>query len=121
MYLIQQITSDPLQEQTLILPTLGTSISLSMYYVPLQYGWFIPELSYQNFNLNGLRITVSPNMLHQFRNQIPFGLACYGNNGVTREPTQQQDFSSGAFSLYLLSAAEVAQYAQVLAGNLNGT
>jgi hypothetical protein len=111
MYLIQQITSDPLQKQTLILPD-GTSLSLTINFVPMQYGWFITSLVYGSFVLNGLRITNSPNMLHQFKNQIPFGLACFSSEN--REPTQQQDFSSGASNLYILSAAEVAQYAGLL-------
>lgn len=114
MFIIQQITSDPLQKQTLIL-TDGTSLQLTLYFRPLQYGWFINELVYQNFTLQGLRLTVSPNMLRQFKNQIPFGLGCFANN-VSREPSQQQDFSSGAFSLYILSKAEVAQYENTLAG-----
>lgn len=111
MYKIKQITNDPLQKQTLILPD-GTSLSLTIYFVPLQYGWFITELIYQNFTLNGLRITNSPNMLFQFQNQIPFGLACFSTQN--REPSQQNDFSSGASILYLLSAAEVAQYTELL-------
>jgi hypothetical protein len=111
MFLIQQITTDPAQKQTLILPD-GTSLSLTIQFVPMQYGWFITSLVYQSFTLNGLRITNSPNMLHQFRNQIPFGLACFSNNN--REPSQQQDFSSGASQLYILSAEEVAQYTELL-------
>lgn len=112
MFIIQQITSDPLQRQTLILPD-GTSLTLTMYFIPLQTGWFITDLVYGNFELTGLRITLSPNMLRQFKNQIPFGLACYGNN-TNREPTQQQDFSSNNFSLYILSQAEVQEYEDFL-------
>jgi hypothetical protein len=111
MYLIQQITSDALQKQTLILPD-GTTLSLTINFVPLQYGWFITNLVYQSFILNGLRLTNSPNMLHQFRNQIPFGLACFSLSN--REPSQAEDFSSGASQLYILSAAEVAQYTGLL-------
>lgn len=119
MYLIQNLTQDALQTQTIVLPnTNGTSMTLTIYFIPMQYGWFITDLTYGGFVLNGLRITVSPNMLYQFRNQIPFGLACYCN-GQSREPTQSQDFSSGAFSLYVLSQAEVAQYAEILSGNIN--
>lgn len=111
MNLIQQITSDPVQRQTLILPD-GTSLSMVIRFVPMQYGWFINSLIYQTFTLNGLRITNSPNMLQQFRNQIPFGLACFTTNN--REPSQQQDFSSGTSKLFLLSAAEVASYNEML-------
>lgn len=117
MYLIQQVTQDPLQKQTLILPD-GTSLTLTIYFVPMQYGWFITSLVYGNFTLNGLRITVSPNMLRQFKNQIPFGLACYANpSGKGREPSQQEDFSSNAFTLYLLDQVEVNEYEEILMGN----
>lgn len=111
MLLIQQLTGDPLQQQTLILPD-GTSLSLTIYFVPLQIGWFITNLTYQNFVLNGVRITNSPNMLIQFQNQIPFGLACF--SASNREPTQQEDFASGASTLYILTAAEVKQYQELL-------
>ncbi len=113
MYLIQQITNDSLQKQTLVL-TDGTSLDLTIYFVPLQYGWFITNLSYMGFVLQGLRITNSPNMLYQFQNQIPFGLACYSNQN--REPSQQNDFSSGASKLYILSQAECEQYAELISG-----
>lgn len=115
MYLIQQVTSDPNQKQTLILPN-GQSVLFQIYFVPMQLGWFATQIVYGDFTLNNLRLTVSPNMLRQFKNEIPFGLACYANLGISREPTQQQDFESGAFSLYLLDAAEVQEYENVLSG-----
>lgn len=112
MFVVQQITSDPLQQQNLILPD-GSQLSITIYFVPLQLGWFITNLTYGSFVLNGLRITNSPNMLNQFRNQIPFGLGCFSTQN--REPTQQQDFSSGASTLFVLSQAECTQYAELLA------
>ncbi len=117
MFLIQQITTQPRQSQTLVLPD-GSLLNLSIYFIPMQFGWFVTSLTYGDFVLNGLRITVSPNMLRQFKNQIPFGFSCV-SNGQNREPSQQQDFSSGAFSLFLLDQAEVNQYEELLAGTLN--
>lgn len=111
MFLVQQITADPFQQQQLVLPN-GSSFLLQLYFRQLQYGWFIPKLTYGTFQLNGLRITNSPNMLYQFKNQLPFGLACFSTS--EREPSQIQDFSSGASQLYVLSAAEVANYAHFL-------
>jgi len=113
MYSIEQVTNNARQKQTLLLQD-GTQITLSLYFVPMQLGWFIPLISYQGFTLNGLRITNSPNMLHQFRNQIPFGLACF--SVADREPSQQDDFLSGASKLYLLSQEECTQYARFLSG-----
>lgn len=111
MYQVQQITQDSLQQQTLVLPD-GTAIGLTMRYVPLQYGWFANITYGSSFVLNGLRITNSPNMLHQFRNQIPFGLACVSSG--PREPTQLQDFYSGFSILYVLNSSEVEQYTEYL-------
>lgn len=85
---------------------------MTLYFISLQLGWFITELVYGEFVLTGLRITNSPNMLYQFRNQIPFGLACISSQN--REPSQQQDFSSNASKLYILTAAEVAAYTEYL-------
>lgn len=113
MNIIQQITSDARQNLGILLPD-GTQFSLSIYFSSMQFGWFITNLTYQRFILNGVRITNSPNMLHQFRNQIPFGLACA--TASNREPSQAQDFSSGASILYLLDQADVALYT----GYLNG-
>lgn len=92
----------------------GTQINISLYYSPQQYGWFVTDLTYGSFEIQGLRITVSPNMLHQFRNQLPFGIACFITT-ANREPTQQQDFSSELFQLFVLDATEVEQYTEFLA------
>ncbi len=111
MFRINQISSDPRQIQKLVLED-GTQLTLRLYFSINQQSWFIEQLTYQDFELNCLRITNSPNMLHQFRNQIPFGLACFTTN--EREPNQQNDFVSAASILYILTAAEITQYAEFL-------
>lgn len=111
MLLIQQITTDALQQQSVVIDG-GQQVLLQLYYRPEQYGWFFNVIQYNDFTLKGLRITNSPNMLYQWRNQIPFGIACYTNQ--LREPTQQEDFATGAAKLYILSAAEVLQYKEFL-------
>lgn len=113
MLAVQQVTDNALQSQTIVLPD-GTGIALQMRYVPVQYGWFITSLVYGTFTIQGLRVVAGPNMLNQYQNQIPFGLACFVAGG--REPTQQQDFSTGVARLYILTAAEVQQYTAFLAG-----
>lgn len=111
MYPVQQITDYPLQKQNLLLAD-GTAIDLEIYFRSLQAGWFINSLTYGDFVLQGLRITNSPNMLHQFKNQIPFGLACFST--ANREPSLSEDFSSGASKLYVLTSAEVTEYTEYL-------
>ena len=117
MYTIQQITNAPRQQQTIVLPT-GGSFFLDLAFVPMQYGWFIKEISYgASFTVHGIRIVNSPNLLHQYRNEIPFGLACFST--ANREPALQQDFQSQASVLYLLSQAEVTEYARLLSGQVS--
>lgn len=115
MYQIQNLTNNARQKQTLQLPD-GTFIVLSIYFVPMQQGWFITELVYGTFVLNGIRITNSPNILHQFRNQIPFGLACFSTN--EREPSLADDFASEASKLFVLTEAECEQYTEYLSGQI---
>lgn len=110
---IQQISQDPLQKQSIPLDD-GSLVEMTLYYMPLQSGWFIRDLVYGDFVTHNIRVTNSPNILHQFRNQLPFGLACFTKG--EREPTQQQDFSSQTANLFLLSAEEVADYTRFLSG-----
>lgn len=116
MFQIQQVTTAPYQKQTLLLPD-GGQVAITVRFVPMQLSWVIETLTYNTFTLNNLRITNSPNMLHQFRNQIPFGLACFSVNN--REPSLQQDFFSQASVLYILNAAETIQFAEFLSGQVS--
>lgn len=111
MFLIKGLTSDALQTQNLVLPD-GTVIALTIYFRDMQLGWFINQLTWGSFTIQGLRITNSPNMLNQWRNLIPFGLSCVTAGG--REPSLQQDFSSGTSNLFILTQAEVTAYANFL-------
>jgi len=113
MLKIQQVTNDTRQRQTLTLPD-GTALTIEMYFVPMQYCWFIEKLTYLDFEVNGLKISNNLNILRQFKNQIPFGLACISVND--REPSFQDDFSTGASTLYILTAEEVEAYEDYLRG-----
>lgn len=104
---ILQITDYAKQKQSIVLPD-GSSFSLSLYYSTRQNGWFIDELIYKTFTLRGTRICNSPNILHQFANKLPFGIACFSKNDI--EPYFQRDFLDGNSALYLLSATEVATF-----------
>lgn len=113
MQQIQQITKNPRQANTFILSD-GSSLQMTIRFAPMQYGWFIDYLDFNNgeFILRGLRITNSPNMLRQWKNIIPFGLACFSTG--QREPSQEEDFSSASSILYLLTEAEVEEYEEYL-------
>ena len=111
MLLLDKITNDPYQTQTVVLPD-GNSFILTLYFAPMQYAWNITELTWNDFTIKGFRITNQPNMLQQWKNLIPFGLACFSNED--REPTLQNDFSSGQSKLYVLTSEEVEEYTEYL-------
>jgi hypothetical protein len=113
MYQIQNLTSDARQKQTLVLPD-GSLIVISLYFVPMQLSWVITSLVYKEFVLTNLKITNLPDLLYQFKNKLPFGLACFSQ--ANREPSQQQDFSSGASKLFILTNDEVQAYQEYLSG-----
>ena len=113
MLQVQNWTTDTDQTQAVILPD-GSRITLEIYFRAQQQGWFIKKLVWNSFEVDGLRITNNPNMLLQWKNLIPFGLACFTTDG--REPSLQQDFSSGASILYVLTSDEIAQLDDILSG-----
>ena len=114
MIQITQLTADPSQHQTFVLPD-GTQIDITIQYKDRVLGWFITNLTYGSFTITNYRIVNSPNMLYQFKNQIPFGLQCLTTDG--QEITTIQDFELGRASLFILTAAEVQQYAEFLSGS----
>jgi hypothetical protein len=114
MYDVQQITNFAKQTQSLLFPD-GTAISLTLEYKPMQYGWFITKLVYGTFQLQNIRIVISPNFLYQYKNQIPYGIGCSSKDGV--EPVNQQDFNSGRCRLFILNSDEVKQLGAYINGN----
>lgn len=113
MYKIDGLTNDALQTHKLVLFD-GSILSLTFYFVPMQYCWMIKNLTYGDFQINNMRICVNPNMLFQWKNILPFGLACFSTS--QREPSQLEDFSSGASTLYILDEAEVAEFEELIRG-----
>ncbi len=113
MLLITGVTDAALQNKSLILPN-GTTLSIQIYFRPNQYGWFLNYVINGTFVVRGIRITSNANILRPWKDLLTFGLACFTVDN--REPTQQQDFLSGASKLYVLSASEVTDYEKFLAG-----
>lgn len=111
MFLIQQVTDNPLQRQNLVLFN-GATLVIEIYFRPEQAGWFFNSLVYKDFTALGLKIVNSPNLLRQWKNILPFGLACFST--ANRDPSQAQDFSSGASTLYILTEDEVQEYESFL-------
>jgi len=115
MYSIEGLTDDPKQQQTVILPN-SKSANLYIEYKPMQLGWFL-SLDYESFSVKNVRIVSSPNFFHQFKNLLPFGVACFVQDD--QEPLLQQDFLSGRAKLYILDRSEVTLYEEILSGQVS--
>lgn len=111
MFLVQKVTNKPLQRQRLVLED-GSIVTIELLFRDMQQGWFANEITWNTFTLKGIRICNSPNLLHQFKNQIPFGIGCYSVGN--REPSLIEDFSSEVSKLYILNAAECDEYLEYL-------
>lgn len=108
---ITNVTNDPAQVQNLVLPD-GTSLKFQIRFVQQQLQWVIEELTYEEFTVKGITITTTPNALRKFKNILPFGLACFSEDG--RDPQLLDDFSSGNCKLYIITEEEKEEYEDFL-------
>lgn len=96
------------RQSTNIVGENGEVIPFSLTFMPTQNCWYF-NIAYapQEFAANGLLLTNSPNILHQFKNLIPFGIACITTDGY--EPQFLNDFIDGRVTMFLLTEAEVLE------------
>lgn len=107
---INKITDDAVQQFNLI-GDAGQNISFLLYWVPTQEAWFC-DIEYNTFIVNGVQLTVSPNLLRNYRNLINFGIGMASVDGY--ESLSIEDFITGRLTLYLLSQEEVQQIETLL-------
>lgn len=113
MFQIQNITSYAHQGKSLVLPD-GTRVEIDIQFFPLRKCWVIKRLAYQDFILQSYKLVAGTNLLRQFKNIIPFGLAVFSPEG--RDPQFEQDFSEGTHKVFILTQEEVELYEDKLSG-----
>lgn len=110
---ITGLTDQPNQIQP-VLTADGSTLTISLNYRPQQNGWFA-DISWDGqtptWQSLGMRLTVGPNILRQYKNQLPFGLAVYTTD--LRDPSGLEDFVNGYCKLMLLGADDVIGVEQV--------
>ena len=111
MIQVPNVTSDPRQQQKVLLPD-GSVVEMHLQFLPNCQAWFLDRLIYGTVQINGRQLVTGVN-LQQFKNQVPFGI--YVLTTDDWEAALQQDFSSGRATLYIMTAAEVAYYTSRLA------
>lgn len=110
MFLIERLTNNPNQKHSFTLEN-GLNLSFILSFKPMQQCWFFEQLVYQSFTLNSFRVANNPNLLYQWSNILPFGVACFSSG--YRNPELQDDFQTGYSRIYLLSETEVAEYREL--------
>ena len=104
MFLINSLTNDPLQQFNLTgIP--GIQMQVTLRFMPRIQTW-VMDIIFGTFIARGIPVVCSPNILRQWRDIIPFGLACTDIYFI--DPYTINDFASGAASLYLLDSIDVA-------------
>lgn len=107
MFQIERITNNPNQKHSFTLEN-GLNMSFILAFKPMQQTWFFEQIVYQTFTMNSLRVCNNPNLLYQWVNLVPFGIACFSSG--YRNPELQDDFVTGYSRLYILSQSEIAEY-----------
>lgn len=106
MQILDNISNEGRQKFTILLDEDNSAIVINLTYKPTQLGWFADiEYETKNFSLYNLRITTNYNLLNQWHNLLPFGLACICKDN--QDPLSIQDFLVGRAQLAVLSESEV--------------
>lgn len=79
------------------------AIAITLEFKPLQYSWFI-SLTWGVFSLNNEIVVVSPNMLRQFKDIIPFGIAISGPDAI--DPFAKDSWLNG-WNFYILDETDM--------------
>lgn len=102
---INTLSDDADQQVYYALPD-GTVATLQFTYRSAIQRWSL-DLSYGTVTLKGFNLCVHPNILRQWRNLIPFGMAIVSTDG--QDPVAINDFLTGRITVFMLLQEEVAE------------
>ena len=105
MRLINRLNSDSRQEAFLT-GNAGQRIKMKLRYLPTQKIWMM-DISTDDFEVNGIAVLYSYNLLKDYDNIIDFGISCLTLDG--QDPRNVTDFESGYAFLYLLNGTDVQE------------
>ena len=100
---ITTITNDTVQKLRLVGEN-NEQIDFKLRYLPSQQAWYF-DLSYQGIDIDNMKLVTSPNLLRQWENYLPFGLACLTLDGA--DPFFIDDFIDERVQIYLLGEEDL--------------
>lgn len=104
MKLINRLTDDAHQTMNIVGEE-NEIISFNLYFMPTQKAWFC-DIIWNTFEVTGLQVVFTANMLHTWSSILPFGICCWTIDGY--DPAYINDFLTGRAQLYILSTSDVA-------------
>jgi hypothetical protein len=107
MQQITSITNEPNQHFKLQIDQ-NSDVDIYLRWLDTQTAWFMDLVFGTTLSIYSKRVIISPNMLSQFSNQIPFGIMILSQYG--QDPMTIDAFSTGNWQFYLMNAADVATY-----------
>jgi hypothetical protein len=95
----------------------GEQIKLNLRYMPRNEIWYL-DLESETFNVNGVALLCSLNVLDKYRNLVDYGIMIGTIDG--NDPWQVTDFETGYASLYMLNKQELKEISGILDGENQG-
>lgn len=83
----------------------GTIATMELIYQGAAERW-IMNVSYGTFTANGIGVCTYPNMLRQWKEILPFGIAFVTADQT--DPFDINDFSTGRVTVYLLNSTDIS-------------
>lgn len=103
MQRITTIDGDAFQEVSYILDS-GTKAKITLRFLPTQRRWLLDVSDDDGFEVHGLYVCCSPNLLDKWHNVIKYGISVSTDDMV--DPYRQEDFQSGYAYLAMLDSEE---------------
>ena len=106
---ITEITNDYKQQ---LAPTLedNSVFNFELKYKVQEEAWLY-SIVYKNLVIKNSKLVLSSNLLSQWKNILPFGLACISNDEKSKnsDPFLLNDFSSGRVQIFILTKSEAEE------------
>ncbi len=112
MNLLNEITDDPKQSMTVVTPD-GDEFDFYLEFRESQGLWFC-NIAFKDTVINGLGLVCGQNILRQWKNILPFGLAV-GSTDVG-DPYYIDDSVNGRIEVFVLTSDEVLWVEETIYG-----
>lgn len=93
----------------------GSIVTMELIYQGATERW-IMNISYGDFEDDGIGVCCYPNLLRQWKEILPFGIACVTADQT--DPFDINDFATGRAIIYLLDSADIIQIENTVFGGI---